>query len=91
MHFILLGHPYSATTVARAFFNNIMRLHDIPSSIVSDRDAVFTSSFWRELFELTGIKLRMSTAFHLQSDDQSEATNKIITMYLQCLTGDRPR
>jgi hypothetical protein len=91
VHFIPLGHPYSATTMARAFFNNILHLHGIPSSIVSDQDVVFTSTFWRELFELTGIKLRMSSAFHPQSDGQSEATNKVITMYLQCLTGDQPR
>jgi hypothetical protein len=67
-HFIPLGHPYSATTVARAFFDNIVCLHGIPSSIVSDRDTVFTSTFWRELFELTSVKLRMSSVFHPQSE-----------------------
>ncbi|WVZ96354.1 hypothetical protein U9M48_042006 [Paspalum notatum var. saurae] len=90
-HFIPLAHPYTATTVARAFFSEIVRLHGIPASIVSDRDPVFTSTFWRELFELSGTKLNMSSAFHPQSDGQSKATNKIITMYLRCLTGDRPR
>jgi hypothetical protein len=45
-HFILLGHPYFATSVARAFFDNIVCLHGIPISIVSDRDAMFTSTFW---------------------------------------------
>jgi hypothetical protein len=65
MHFIPLGHPYFVTTVARAFFDNIVRLHDIPSSIVSDWDIAFTSLFWRELFELTDIKLSMLSAFHL--------------------------
>jgi hypothetical protein len=54
-HFIPIGHPYTVTSVARVFFNMIMRLHGIPSSIVSGRDPVFTSRFWRELFELTGI------------------------------------
>jgi hypothetical protein len=90
-HFIPLGHPYSATSVARAFFAEVVRLHGIPSSIVSDRDPVFPSAFWRELFRLAGVKLQMSSAFHPQSDGQSEATNKIIAMYLRCLTGDRPR
>ncbi|WVZ98121.1 hypothetical protein U9M48_043599 [Paspalum notatum var. saurae] len=90
-HFIPLAHPYTATTVARAFFAEIVRLHGIPASIVSDCDPVFTSAFWRELFELSVTKLNMSSAFHPQSDGQSEATNKIITMYLRCLTGDRPR
>jgi hypothetical protein len=45
-HFITLGHPYTATTVARAFFTEIVWLHGIPSSIVSDRDPTFTSNLW---------------------------------------------
>jgi len=90
-HFIPLGHPYTATSVARALFSEVVRLHGIPASIVSDRDPVFTSEFWRELFRLAGVKLQMTSAFHPQSDGQSEATNKIIAMYLKCLTGDRPR
>jgi hypothetical protein len=52
---------------------------------------MFTSEFWRELFRLAGVKLQMTSAFHPQADEQSEATNKIIAMYLRCLTGDRPR
>ena len=90
-HFIALSHPYTATSVARAFFDEVVRLHGIPSSMVSDRDPVFTSSFWQELFKLAEVKLRFTSAFHPQSDGQSEATNKIIAMYLRCLTGDRPR
>jgi len=49
-HFILLGHPYTATTVARAFFAEVVRLQGIPASIVSDRDPVFISAFWRSFF-----------------------------------------
>jgi hypothetical protein len=45
VHFIPLGHPYTATTVARAFFNNVVRLHGILNSIVSNRDPIFTSNF----------------------------------------------
>jgi hypothetical protein len=52
---------------------------------------VFTSLFWQELMRLTGIKLHMTTAFHPQSDGQTEAANKVIVMYLRCITGDRPR
>jgi hypothetical protein len=90
-HFIALGHPYTAASVARAFFDGIVRLHGFPSSIVSDHDPVFTGHVWRDLFRLAGIKLRMSTAFHPQTDGQSEVVNKVITMYLHCVTGDRPR
>jgi hypothetical protein len=48
-HFIPLDHPYTATLVAHAFFDNIVRLH-----IVSDRNLVFTNKFWSELCELAG-------------------------------------
>ena len=44
-HFIALGHPYTAASVARAFFTDIVCLHGFPTSIVSDRDPVFTSKF----------------------------------------------
>jgi hypothetical protein len=90
-HFIPLAHPYTAETVARAFFTNIVRLHGFPESIVSDRDPVFTSGFWCSLFEQAGIRLNMSSAFHPQSDGQSEAVNRVIGMYLGCITGDQPR
>jgi hypothetical protein len=59
--------------------------------MVSDRDTVFTSTFWQELMRLMGTKLQMTTTFHPQSDGQSESANRVILMYLRCLTGDRPR
>jgi transposase InsO family protein len=90
-HFIALDHPYTASSVARVFFMDIVRLHGFPESIVSDRDPVFTSNIWRELFKLAGVTLRLSTAFHPQTDGQSEAVNKSIAMYLRCITGDHPR
>ena len=77
--------------MAQAFFNDIVRLHGMPQSIVSDRDPVFTSLFWRELMRLMGTKLHMSSAFHPQSDGQTESANRVIVMYLRCFTGDRPR
>jgi hypothetical protein len=45
VHFITLGHPYTMTSVARAFFDSIIRLHGVPRSTVSDRNPVFTSRF----------------------------------------------
>jgi len=90
-HFIALGHPYTAISVAQAFFDNIVKLHGLPCSIVSDRDPVFASKFWTELFSLAGVKLRLSSAFHPQTDGQSEVTNRILGIYPRCLAGDRPR
>ena len=63
-HFLPLGHPYTASSVARAFFNDVVHLHGFPVSIVSDRDPVFTGHVWRDLFKMAGVQLRMSTAFH---------------------------
>lgn len=63
-HFIPLSHPYTANSIARAFFEGIVRLHGLPKSIVSDRDPVFTSNFWRNLFRISGVHLHMSFAFH---------------------------
>jgi hypothetical protein len=51
-HFIPLHHPFTASTIAKVFLNNVYKLHGMPSVIVSDRDRVFTSNFWRELFKL---------------------------------------
>jgi len=70
-HFIALSHPYTASSVARTFFDGIVRLHGFLASIVSDRDPVFTSHMWRDLFKMAGVQLRFSTAFHPQTDGQS--------------------
>jgi hypothetical protein len=77
-HFLALGHPYSATNVTKVFFEQVVRLHGVLVSIVSDRGLVFTSAVWRELFWFSGTQLRTSSAFHPQTDRQSEVTNHII-------------
>ncbi|CAA7049897.1 unnamed protein product [Microthlaspi erraticum] len=90
-HFIPLSHPYTAVSVAQAFFQDIVRLHGIPETIVSDRDKVFRSLFWRELFRLLGTNLCFTTAYRPQSDGQTEVVNRTLEMYLRCVTGDAPR
>lgn len=59
-HFMPLKHPYSAPQVARLFLDNVVKLHGMPLSIASDRDMVFTSHFWKELFQLMDVKLKMT-------------------------------
>lgn len=67
-HFISLLHPFTAAGVAKVFLNQIYRLHGLPNAIVSDRDRLFTSHFWQELFRLADVKLQMSSTYHPQSD-----------------------
>jgi transposase InsO family protein len=67
-HFLSLRHPFTAATVAKVFLSQVYRLHGMPSALVSDRDKVFTSALWRELFKLAKVELHMSTAYHPQSD-----------------------
>lgn len=90
-HFIPLAHPYSAESVAQAFFTEIVRLHGVARSVISDRDPMFTSIFWKELMCLTGTKLHMTSTFHLEADVHTEVANNVITMYLRSLTDKRPR
>jgi hypothetical protein len=71
----------NAPQVARIFFDNVFRLHGMPTTIVSDRDTKFTSRFWKELSRLMDVHLAMSTAFHPQTDGQTERANRtLITM-----------
>jgi hypothetical protein len=83
-HFIPLKHPFTALSVARAYMDNIYKLHGMPVSLVSDRDRVFTSNLWKELFGLSGVTLHMSSSYHPQSDGQTERVNQCLETFLRC-------
>jgi hypothetical protein len=89
-HFLALSHPFTAAQIAKVFFDNIHKLHGIPATIISDRDKIFTSNFWQSLFKLVGTKLCLSTAYHPQTDGQSERVNQCLENYLRCMTRSRP-
>ncbi|KAI3772311.1 hypothetical protein L6452_03493 [Arctium lappa] len=73
-HFLPIKETYSLEKLARLYIDEIVTRHGVPSSIVSDRDACFTSAFWRSLQRELGSQLKLSTAYHPQTDGQSERT-----------------
>lgn len=83
-HFLPLSHPFTTFQVALTYVNNIFKLHGMPTAIVSDRDKIFTSNVWQELFKLLGTDLQMSSAYHPQTDGQTERVNQCLETYLRC-------
>ena len=81
-HFIALEQNATAKDVANVFLREVWKLHGLQTEIISDMDAKFSGEFWESLCKSLNIKPRMSTAYHPQTDGQTERTNQVLECYL---------
>ena len=81
-HFVATTEEMSAEKLARLFWDNIWKLHGLPESIVSDRGPQFTAELTKELNRMLGIKTKLSTTFHPQTDGKTEWMNQELEQYL---------
>lgn len=83
-HFIPCTSSISAPETANLFLSNVFRLHGMPKDIVSDRGPQFVSQFWKHFFKLMQVNINLSSAYHPQSDGQTERVNQVLEQYLRC-------
>jgi len=89
VHFIPTTEKTSAEGLARLFRDNVWKLHGLPESIISDREPQFTAGLMKELNGMLGIKSKLSTAFHPQTDGQTERINQELEQYLRMFIDHR--
>jgi hypothetical protein len=82
-HFVPTNKTITAEDFASLFLHHVYRLHGLPSLLVSDRDPRFTSDFWQSLMRPLGTRLNISTAYHPQTDGQTERTNRTLEQILR--------
>jgi hypothetical protein len=83
-HFLACRKELKGEEVAEIYLSNIAKLHGFPEDIVSDRGPQFMSKFWRHFHDLLGTKTNLSSAYHPQTDGQTERVNQILEQYLRC-------
>jgi hypothetical protein len=88
-HFILIKTTYKGSKLAELYIARIVCLHGVPKKIVFDRGTQFTSKFWEKLHESMDTKLNFSSAYHPQTDGQTERVNQILEDMLRaCMLKD---
>jgi hypothetical protein len=91
VHLAATKQTYRAREIAEVMFSLVYKHRGIPSKIVSDRDTLFTSTFWQRFHQLTGVEIRMSTSLHPQSDGATERANRTITQMLRQMVSPNQR
>nr|GFC63517.1 putative reverse transcriptase domain-containing protein [Tanacetum cinerariifolium] len=87
-NFLPIREDYKTKKLARIYINEIVARHGVPVSIISDRDGRFASHLWQALQEVLGTKLHMSTAYHPETDGQSERTIQTLENMLRAYVMD---
>jgi hypothetical protein len=86
VHIVPTKQTQKAKDIAEIVYDHVYKLHGLPDTIVSDRDSLFSSTFWSHLHKLIGTELRMSSSYHPQTDGATERANRTITQMLrQCV------
>lgn len=80
---------YKAKEMAELVFSEVYKRHGLPARIVSDRDVLFTSTFWDRLHKLLGVELRMSSAYHPETDGSTERANRTVTTMLRLCVNEK--
>jgi len=89
VHFVPMHTMVTAEGAARLFLHYVWKLHGLPKYIVSDRRSQFVASFTKELYRLLGIRLFSSTAWHPQTDGQTECVNQELNQFLRLFVNKR--
>lgn len=89
-HFALLPTRFDAWRVANAFVDTVVKHHGFLATLVSDRDSVFLNEVWENLLRLSGTKLHFTTAYHPQSDGQTEVRNRRLEQYMRAFVANYP-
>jgi len=89
VHFVLTHTMVTAEGAARLFLHHVWKLHGLPKRVVSDRGSQFIALFTKELYRLLGIRLSSSTAWHPQTDGQTERVNQELDQFLRLFVNER--
>jgi transposase InsO family protein len=83
-YFMPCNKTVTGEETMRLFIDNIYKYYGLPNDIISDRGSQFTSKFWQSVFKILKIKIKLSSAYHPQTDGQTERINQILEEYLGC-------